>query len=139
MVFTGFSRTASTIAEEQIHNIKSKYSELLKMKELTDEALSILTNDSCSLDEFGKLLNSQWLIKREMSSKITNKQIDDIYTSAVDAGALGGKLLGAGSGGFMILYVKPESQEKVKNVLKDLLIFDFDFESEGSSIIHYKP
>ena len=91
------------------------------------------------MDEFGKLLNSQWLIKREMSTKITNKQIDDIYASALDAGALGGKLLGAGSGGFMLLYAKVEDQDRIKKILHNYTFVNFSFEKDGSRIIHYNP
>ena len=137
LIFTGFSRNASDIAKYQIENIRSRYFELNQMKELTDEAVSILSNKSRKLDDFGKLLDIQWKLKKEMSAHITNSTIDDIYQLAIDNGALGGKLLGAGSGGFMLLYVEPESQDKIKRVFKDFLIFDFSFDSEGSTIIHY--
>ena len=108
------------------------------MIELTNEAINTLTNPACPLDDFGRLLNEQWRLKKYMSDKITNHAIDDIYDTAMSAGALGGKLLGAGSGGFMLLYVKPEDQSKVKRALQKLLVIDFNFEHEGSSIIHYR-
>ena len=138
LLFTGFSRTASSIAAEQIKNIPLKNNELHQMIELTNEAINTLTNPACPLDDFGRLLNEQWRLKKYMSNKITNHAIDDIYDTAMSAGALGGKLLGAGSGGFMLLYVKPEDQSKVKRALQKLLVIDFNFEHEGSSIIHYR-
>ena len=137
LFFTGFSRTASSIAGEQIRNISVKYNELRQMMELTKEANSILVNPARPLDDFGDLLNEQWRIKKTLSNRITNRAIDNIYEAAIAAGALGGKLLGAGSGGFMLLYVKPENQNKVKKVLSKLLFCDFNFECEGSSIVHY--
>ena len=138
LVFTGFSRTASDIAKYQIANIRERYLELKKMSELTSEAVSILANKSQDIDDFGKLLDIQWTLKKELSSYVTNKTIDDIYQVAIDNGALGGKLLGAGSGGFMLLYVPPGMQNKIRSALKDFLIFDFNFENEGSTIIHYR-
>ena len=138
LVFTGFSRSASDIAKYQIKNISRRNVELRKMKELTSEAVNILSNTSQSIDDFGKLLDVQWNLKKLMSSHITNNTIDDIYQLALDNGALGGKLLGAGSGGFLLLYVQPGMQTKIKSSLKDFLIFDFKFENEGSNIIHFR-
>ena len=138
LFFTGFSRTASSIAGEQIKNISVKKKELRQMMELTKEAISILNNRNRTLDDLGRLLHEQWCVKKTLSNKITNSSIDDIYNTAISAGALGGKLLGAGSGGFMLLYVKPEEQENVKRALSKLLVVDFNFEREGSSIVHYR-
>ena len=136
LFFTGFSRSASQVAKEQIKRIPSKKNELKKMHGMVDNALSILTSTT-DITEFGRLLNEYWYIKRSLSNKITTPFIDDIYTSAIDAGALGGKILGAGGGGFMLVFAKPESQSKIKNRLKKLLHVPFRFESLGSQIVFH--
>ena len=97
----------------------------------------MLNDDRESIDRVGKLLNEQWLIKRSLTNKITNKNIDDIYNAGIEAGALGGKLLGAGAGGFILFYVPKENQEAVKNSLKTKLLVPFRFESTGSKIIYH--
>jgi D-glycero-alpha-D-manno-heptose-7-phosphate kinase len=112
MLFTGFSRTASEIAEHQIAQIPKKKVNLHQMMQLVDEAESLLLAKEERLDYFGKLLHDQWLLKRDISSHISTPDIDDIYERAMKAGALGGKLLGAGNGGFMLVFVRPELQEK---------------------------
>jgi D-glycero-alpha-D-manno-heptose-7-phosphate kinase len=99
--------------------------------------MNILHNKKEPLDDFGKLLNEQWLLKRSMSSKISNDQIDAIYQAGIKAGALGGKLLGAGGGGFMLFYVRPEQQNQVRNALQHLLYVPFRFDHLGSQIIYY--
>lgn len=136
LFFSGFPRNATDIASEQIISIPNKTVELREMMTLLEEGFSILKNNS-SLDEFGKLLNIQWQLKRSMSSKITTNQIDDIYEKGLKAGALGGKLLGAGGGGFILFYVKPEMQEAIKNVFSKLLYVPFRFEFTGSQIIYH--
>jgi len=136
LMFTGFSRLASRIAKEQIKKIPFKQNELRKMHGMVDNALAIL-NSKTDIAEFGKLLNEYWYIKRSLSNKITTPLIDDIYSSALDAGALGGKILGAGGGGFMLIFAKPESQLKIKERLKKLLHVPFQFESLGSQIVFH--
>jgi D-glycero-alpha-D-manno-heptose-7-phosphate kinase len=136
--FTGLSRNASDVAKEQIKNIHSKNSELRAMHGMVDESVKILTS-SGSLNDFGKLLHESWKLKRGLSSAITTSFIDNIYDVALSRGALGGKLLGAGSGGFILFFVKPEDRQNVKESLKDLLHVPFSFESLGSQIIHYSP
>ena len=121
LFFTGFPRTASDVAEEQIQKIPEKKVELRIMMQLVNEAINILQNKTDQLDDFGHLLNEQWLVKKGMSSKISNAEIDAIYQAGMNAGALGGKLLGAGGGGFMLFFVRPEQQERVKEILKNLL------------------
>lgn len=138
LFFTGFSRTASEIAVEQIKNIKEKNTELNTMYKMVFEGIKILTGEA-DISEFGKLLNEAWQIKRGLSNKITTSEIDDIYASALKAGAIGGKLLGAGGGGFMLIFAKPESQPGIKNRLNKLLCVPFDFESTGSQVIFYNP
>ncbi len=137
LYFTGFSRTASKIAKHQIKNIPKKQKELNEMYEMAKHALGLL--DKNQIVKFGKLLHESWLIKRELSAKVTTKKIDDIYNAAYSSGALGGKLLGAGGGGFLLLFVPPEKQKKVKVALKKLLLVPFKFENQGSQIIFYQP
>jgi len=108
------------------------------MKDLVDEAYDILTTDR-NLNEFGELLNSTWELKKSLSSKVTNPEIDAMYSKAMKAGAIGGKLLGAGGGGFMSFYVEKENQEAVKVALKDYLHIPFDFDFDGSKIVVYEP
>lgn len=136
LFFTGLSRYASEIAAEQIKNTSNKTIELSALKGMVDEAIKIL-NGTGPLDDFGKLLDESWRIKKTLSSQISNSRIDEIYAAAKEAGALGGKLLGAGGGGFMLFFVKPELQPKVREKLKDLLYVPFKFENAGSQIIYY--
>jgi len=137
LVFTGFARSASKIAKIQIEVTHQKGKELTMMKEICDEGLKRLTDSKQSLDKFGELLNDQWEIKRNLTDKITNKEIDSIYKAGMDAGALGGKLLGAGGGGFMLFYVPKYKQENVKLVLKKKLVVPIRFEYTGSKIIYF--
>ena len=116
--FTGFARNASDIAKEQIKVTLRKKRELDGIYDICLEGFSVLNDERESIDRVGKLLNDQWLIKRSLTDKITNKNIDDIYNAGIEAGALGGKLLGAGAGGFILFYVPKEKKEAVKNSLK---------------------
>ncbi|MBU1262272.1 kinase [bacterium] len=139
LFFAGFPRNASDIAAEQIKKTPDKHKELKIMMELVESAIDILNNDKEPVDNFGKLLHEAWNIKRGLTSKITNPIIDEIYETAINAGALGGKLLGAGGGGFMLFFVKPQLQPKIKERLKKLLYVPFAFERLGSQIIYYAP
>jgi len=136
LFFTGFSRTASEIAAEQIKNTPNKTVELTALRGMVDEAIKILSSGS-SLDDFGRLLDESWKIKKSLSSQVSNYDIDEIYNAAKSAGALGGKLLGAGGGGFIVFFVKPELQPKVREKLKNLLYVPIKFENMGSQIVHY--
>jgi len=136
LFFTGLSRYASEIAAEQIKNTSNKTVELTAMKGMVDEAIKILSG-SGPLDDFGRLLDKSWKIKKTLSSQISNDHVDKIYDAALEAGALGGKLLGAGGGGFVLFFVKPELQPKVREKLKNLLYVPFKFENLGSQIIYY--
>ncbi len=138
LYFTGFSRFASDIAKEQIERTKDKKVELSNMLQMVHEAVSILTSKE-DLVQFGKLLDESWKIKRSLSSKISSPVIDEIYEVAQGAGAIGGKLLGAGGGGFMLFFAKPEDHHKIKEALKKLLHVPFRFENTGSQIIVYQP
>ena len=137
LFFTGFARTASEIAKEQISITTKKEKELKTMLEISKEGLSRLTDEKQSLDQFGELLDEQWKIKRSLTNKISNKNIDEIYTAGINAGAIGGKLLGAGGGGFMLFYVPKGKQKNVINALKKKLFVPFRFEFTGSKIIYY--
>lgn len=138
LVFTGLSRYASKIAEEQVKNTKKKKKELTAMHELVDNAINVL-NSKVDITQFGKLLHKSWELKKRISDKISNGMIDNLYDCAVRNGALGGKLLGAGGGGFMVFFVTPENRKKVREGLKELLEVKFDFENDGSQIIYYAP
>lgn len=139
LFFTGFSRTASEIAGEQISKTPDKQTELSRMREMVEEALSILNGGDSDITDFGRLLHESWMIKRSLTDKISTTQIDKIYETALNAGALGGKLLGAGGGGFILFFVEPEFQHRVKEELKNLLYVPFKFENLGSQIIYYAP
>jgi D-glycero-alpha-D-manno-heptose-7-phosphate kinase len=139
LFFTGLSRYASDIAKEKIANIPKKKDELLKIRQLVDDAQKILVSGNNDFTDFGKLLNETWKLKRRLSDKISNGEIDDMYKTAMANGAVGGKLLGAGGGGFMLFYVEPEHQPRVKESLMNYLHVPFEFDFTGSEIIVYKP
>lgn len=135
--FTRFPRYASEFSKEQIERTPQKVKELNLMKEMVDEAINILNGPLERLHEFGKLLHESWMLKRKLTKLISNDSIDDIYQAAINSGAIGGKLCGAGGGGFILLFVPPENQDKVKDRLKDLLLVPFRFENLGSHIVFY--
>lgn len=139
LFFTGFSRFSSDIQKGTEKSMKDKTAQLLEMYKLVDDAEKILTDESVSLDEFGKLLDYTWKLKRGISSGISTGSIDDQYEKAMKAGALGGKLLGAGGGGFLLFYVPKEKQAAVKEALAGQMYVPFKFENEGTKIIHYSP
>lgn len=138
LFFTGFSRFSSDIQKGTETALKDKTNELLEMLSLVDEAQNILTS-KCDINEFGKLLNHTWELKRGIANKISTSAIDDLYGKAMKAGALGGKLLGAGGGGFLLFYVEKDKQEAVKEAMSHLLYVPFEFENSGTSVIHYSP
>jgi len=139
LFFIGFPRMSSDIASEQIKNIPLIKKELRSMTQMTEEAISILNSNQDSLTDFGKLLHETWQIKRSLTSHITNPFIDEVYEAAMTVGALGGKLLGAGGGGFMLFFAEPELQPKLKVTLAKLLWVPFKFEYLGSQIIYNAP
>lgn len=138
LFYTGTSRVASEIAANIIANFQNRQAVLHQMRCMVDQALSIL-NSHENLDSFGKLLHENWMLKRELSSEVTTPLIDDIYKTAIENGALGGKLLGAGNTGFIVFYVPPEKQASVKQALSAYLHVPFKFENEGSTLIYYNP
>lgn len=139
LYFTGFSRTASEIAREQIQVTPTKHRELAAMLELVEEAESILLDEHRPIDDFGRLLHEGWRIKRGLTGKISNSAIDEIYEEGLKAGALGGKLLGAGGGGFMLFYIPSEQREILRARLKRLLCVPFSFSNRGSHVVVYEP
>lgn len=139
LFFTGFSRFSAEVQSDTRKNIGSNIETLTAMKNMVDEAEAILTDEERNLDEFGILLDKSWKLKRSTGSKISTGTIDEIYERTIKAGALGGKLLGAGGGGFMLFYVPEEKQEAVKEELQDLLLVPFRFEDEGTSVIYFVP
>lgn len=138
LFFSGISRTASDVVSEQIKKTSINVPNLNKMKDLVDVAHDILISNR-NLNEFGELLNSTWELKKSLSSKVTNNEIDNMYKKAMQAGAIGGKLLGAGGGGFMAFYVEKQNQNNVKNALKEYLHIPFNFDFDGSKIVVYEP
>ena len=139
LFFTGFSRFSSEIQSGTKKALHDKRAELLEMLSLVDDAEHVLVDQSSDLDEFGRLLHHTWELKRGIASGISTDSIDGMYQKAMQAGALGGKLLGAGGGGFLLFYVAPEQQQAVREALSDLMYIPFRFENGGTSIVHYAP
>ena len=137
LCFTGFARTAEDIAKLQIESTPFKEKELIKMKEIANIAKEIIIDEKISIDVFGKLLNEQWFLKKSLTKYISNKKIDKIYDTAINSGAIGGKLLGAGGGGFFLFYAKKKNHQNIIKSLKNKLIVPFRFEKTGSQIIYY--
>ncbi|MBA3065015.1 kinase [bacterium] len=139
LVFTGFSRFSSEVAGRIIKNVKKRKNDLRAMKNLVDESVKILVNEKSSIEEFGKLLHENWLIKKDLAEGVTIPVVDDIYREARRNGAIGGKLLGAGGGGFVLIFAEPQKLRIIKKRLKKFLIVPFEFERMGSQIIFYNP
>ena len=138
LFFTGFTRFSSDVQKSN-QSKEDKEKILDEMYKLVDEAEQILINDKISLDEFGKLLDKTWKLKRQTGNNVSTDSIDGLYDRAIKAGALGGKLLGAGAGGFLLFYCPKDKQEALKNELKDLLYVPFNFEDGGTKVIYYTP
>ena len=139
MFFTGFTRFSSDMQKANAKGYHDKIKQLLEMLDLVDQAQKILTDKSADLDDFGRMLDHTWKLKRQTGGAITTNSIDELYQRGIDAGALGGKLLGAGGGGFLVFYVQPEKKQAVKDAMKDLLYVPFHFEDGGTRVIHYTP
>ena len=138
LYFTGFSRFSSDIQKTTQKALADKEKQLLEMLELVDEAEKILTSKT-ELAEFGRLLDYTWKLKRGISTGISTDSIDRLYEKGIEAGALGGKLLGAGGGGFLLFYVEEDKQEAVHKAMEELLYVPFEFENSGTRVIHYTP
>lgn len=139
LFFTGFSRIADKIAKSQIDNLKNCETIIKHMQGMVDEAVTILTDSRICIDEFGKMLDLSWKYKRSLSDLISTPEIDCIYDEGMRAGAIGGKLLGAGGGGFMLFFAKPEKHAAIRERLKKLVHVSFDFDEFGSRIVLYQP
>jgi D-glycero-alpha-D-manno-heptose-7-phosphate kinase len=139
LFFTGFSRYANEIAKSKVANFQMRKNELHRMHKMVKRALDILQDEKEDLLSFGELLHESWQLKKSLSDKISSPQLNEIYEKAMQAGAIGGKLLGAGGGGFMLFFVPPFQQEAVKQTLSHLLHVPFQFENSGSSIIVNQP
>lgn len=139
LCFTGFSRIADEIAKSKIQNFSSRETELMRMREMVDQSIGILADPNVSIEEFGKLLDLSWKYKRSLSDRVSTPEIDQIYEAAVSAGALGGKILGAGGGGFMLLFAKPEKHAAIRERLKELVHVAFKFDNSGSRVVLYQP
>lgn len=138
LVYTGISRTASDIAADQIRATQQKTRELTGMYDMVHEAIRILQSPE-DLEAFGKLLDDAWSLKRSLTSRISTPEIDQLYELACRRGAIGGKLLGAGGGGFLLLFVRPEQKAELGEALGDFLQVPVEFENDGSRIIFYDP
>lgn len=142
MFFTGFTRFSSDVQKANAaspETQEAKEKRLLEMLDLVDDAEDVLTNKKRDLDEFGRLLDHTWKLKRQTGSAVSTSNIDALYQRGIEAGALGGKLLGAGGGGFLVFYVQPEKREALKAAMHDLLYVPFHFEDGGSRVLYYSP
>lgn len=139
LCFTGFSRIASEIASSKIANMKNRVTELHFMKEMVDEGIQILHDKNTPIEKFGELLHQSWQYKRGLSNKVSTLEIDALYETARANGATGGKILGAGGGGFLLLFVRPEFQDSVRESLNKLIHVPFQFEDTGSRVVLYQP
>lgn len=137
LFFTGFTRFSSDVQRENRPQEKTK--QLLEVLSLVNEAESVLVNKHAELDEFGRLLDVGWQLKRSMGPTISTDSIDALYKRALNAGALGGKLLGAGGGGFLLFYAPLDAHDSVRRALSDLMFVPFKFENGGTRVIHYSP
>ena len=134
LFFSGIQRDSSKNAKKIIKNIENKHLILNEMKNHVLQAKQILQNDK-DLEDFGKLLNESWELKKKLAKTVSNSKIDDIYNNAINSGALGGKVLGSGNGGFLLFFVPKKNQKKVRKKFNKLLHVPFKFEYSGSEVI----
>jgi D-glycero-alpha-D-manno-heptose-7-phosphate kinase len=139
LCFTGFSRFSNEIAKSKIQNFNNREVELLHIRRMVDQALEILGDTNIPIEEFGKLLDESWQLKKNLSEKISSPEIDKIYSAARMAGAIGGKILGAGGGGFMLLFARPEKHAAIRASLSNLVHVTFSFDDTGSRVVLYQP
>ena len=139
LFYTGIQRFSSEIQADTFAKPVDKTQQLKDMLALVDEAEKILCDRNVSLNEFGKLLDTTWKLKRGTGAKVSNGSIDELYSQAMNAGALGGKLLGAGGGGFLLFYCEKEKQENLKKAMEKLMVVPFNFENEGAHVLYYAP
>lgn len=139
MFFTGFTRFSSDVQKANLAGYSEKVKQLQQMYDLVNEAEKVLEDRNRDLDDFGRLLDETWMLKRQTGGAITTNLIDTLYQKGKAAGALGGKLLGAGGGGFLVFYIQPENREHLIHEMKNLLHVPFCFENSGTRVIHYSP
>ncbi len=140
MFFTGFTRFSSEVQRVNMEtSMEEKKAKLDKMYQMVDKAEEILINKDKDLDDFGRLLDESWKLKKQTGKGVSTSAIDELYDRGIKAGALGGKLLGAGGGGFLVFYVQPDKQKAVRKAMKDLMYIPFEFDNDGATIIHYSP
>ena len=139
MFFTGFTRFSSDVQKVNNVSAEEKRNQLREMHALVDDAEKVLTDSETDLDDFGRLLDHTWKLKKQTGSAISTSSIDAFYEKGIKAGALGGKLLGAGGGGFLVFYGQTEYKESVMNAMKELMYIPFSFETGGTRVIHYTP
>lgn len=139
LFFTGFSRIASEVAKSKIENLQHREKELKLMRAMVDEGMAILHDEREPMDSFGRLLDASWQYKRSLSDRVSTPEIDQIYLAAMEAGATGGKILGAGGGGFLLLFAKPEMHAAIRERLHKLIHVPFNFEDSGSRVVLYQP
>src|SRR5579871_213312 len=139
LYFTGFSRIASEIAKEQIRMTPQRTKELETMHQMVDAAEAVIVDSRCPIGEFGQMLHESWKLKQTLSHNITNSSIDEIYDAGLKAGAVGGKLLGAGGGGFMLFFVPPERRASLRMRLQKLLCIPFTLSNRGSHVVVFEP
>jgi len=138
LIYTGVSRTASEVARSQIESIPQKAAVMREIQAMVPEAARILTGTG-DINDFGRLLHEAWELKKSISDRISTALVDDMYEKARGAGAIGGKLLGAGGGGFIVLFVEPGRHQAVLDALQDFLLVPFELESAGTRIAFYEP
>jgi D-glycero-alpha-D-manno-heptose-7-phosphate kinase len=139
LFFTGISRTAAEVAQTQIDNLRHRVAELTAIQQMVGEAIDILTSPATDICEFGHLLGKAWALKRRLSDRVSNPTIDAVYDAAMRAGAVGGKLLGAGGGGFVLMFVRPDHRARVAGALDGCIQVPFRFDMSGSRIVVYQP
>jgi len=139
LVFTGISRLAPVVAQTVIDNLKQRTAELKAIQEMVGQAIELLASPTADILEFGRLLNESWMLKRRLSDRVSNSEVDALYETATRAGAVGGKLLGAGGGGFVLLFVRPEDRARVAKALHKLITVPFKFDMSGCRIALYQP
>lgn len=139
LFFTRVQRIASDVAKSQIDNIKNRHKELTTMQQMVGQGMKILNSPATPIAEFGKLLDEGWRYKRSLSDKVSSKEIDEVYELALQTGATGGKILGAGGGGFLLLFVPPHRQDAVRECLRHFVHVPFKFEHSGSRVVLYQP
>lgn len=139
MFFTGFTRFSSDMQKLNCVGKQNNVAQLKEMLTMVDAAEHILTDKNVDLDDFGRMLDHAWRLKRQIGVAVSNNSIDELYAKGIAAGALGGKLLGAGGGGFLLFYVQTDYQDAVRFAMRDLMHIPFEFEDSGTRVIHYTP